>query len=311
MSLRLIAAVLMLLAALGLGIIAYVGLHGGTRQGPAGKPQQAAVQTESIVVAAHGLSAGTLTRDTDFQIKAIPVANVPPDAIVNGSGVIDGLRGALVRQYIDAGKPVLAGDVLRPRDRGFLAAVLRPGTRAVSVAVNAVTGVSGLIWPGDHVDVLLTQQVGGAALGQSVFTETVLKNVRVIAIDQKITQGASNGTDKNGAAPTQGIYRTVTLEVTPAGAEKIAVAQRLGPLSLSVRPATETPGPAVAANDNGAAIADANDTVAKQIRLPAAPGSDTTMFASNVSPALAAQKKPVGENMNIIQGPSRAQVHFP
>lgn len=310
MSLRLIAAALMLLAALGLGIIAYIGLRGGGQHGPASHAQQAAVPTEKIVVAAHGLSAGTLTRDTDFQLKAVPPADVPPDAIVEAPGVLSGLRGALIRQYIDAGKPVLAGDVLRPRDRGFLAAVLKPGMRAVSISVNAVTGVSGLIWPGDHVDVLLTQQVGGASLGKSVFSETVLRNIRVIAIDQKISQGASNGNDKTGAAPTRGLYRTVTLEVKPADAEKIAVAQRLGPLSLSVRPATETTAPQVAASDTGAAVVDAKDTAANQ--KAATPISrDPTMFASGVSPALAAQKKPVGENMNIIQGPSRARVHFP
>lgn len=305
MSLRIIAAALMLLAALGLGIIAYVGIHNSHQAGGApGHGKQVAVNTESVVVAAHGLSAGTLTRDTDFMVKAMPVKDVPPEAILAGHDVLSGLRGALVRVYIDAGKPILAGDVLRPRDRGFLAAVLKPGMRAVSVGVNAVTGVSGLIWPGDHVDVLLTQQVQAAALGQSVFSETVLKNVRVIAIDQKITQGASNGTDKSGATPQQQLYRTVTLEVTPAGAEKIAVAQRLGPLSLAVRPATEVPSPQVASSNSGAAIADAKDT-------PVVSSRDPTMFASSVSPALAAQKKPVGENMNIIQGATRQKVHFP
>lgn len=309
MSLRIIAAALMLLAALGLGIIAFVGIHRPSHSGP-GAAKQIAVKTESVVVAAHGLSAGTLTRDTDFTVKALPVADVPPEAIVNGPGVLDGLRGALVRAYIDANQPVLAGDILRPRDRGFLAAVLKPGMRAVSVGVNAVTGVSGLIWPGDHVDVLLTQHIQAAALGQSVFSETVLQNVRVIAIDQKITQGASNGTDKGGAAAQPHLYRTVTLEVTPSGAEKISVAQRLGPLSLSVRPASDEAAPKVASSDEGAAIADANHTAAAT-NAPVLSSRDPTMFASGVSPALAAQKKPVGESMNIIQGPSRQKVHFP
>lgn len=291
MPLRIIAAFSMLLAALGLGLILYVGMHDTTANH---RRQQKLAQTgptEQVIVAAHPLPAGTLARDTDFVQRTLPVASVPAAAIRAGKGAITGLRGALIRRYIDNGSPVLIGDILRPRDRGFLAAVLAPGRRAVSVGVNAVTGVSGLIWPGDHVDVLLTQQLHGGAtpLAESVFSETVLKNVRVIAIDQKIVQGASGNAVAPAAAAQPKLYRTVTLEVTPDEAEKVAVADRLGPLSLSVRPAEES----------------------AKIALAEGRGGTTTMFASNVSPALAKEQKPVGARMNIIEGGSRREVTFP
>jgi pilus assembly protein CpaB len=123
---------------------------------------------------------------------------------------------------------------MRAGDRGFLAAVLGPGMRATTVGVDAVTGTAGLIWPGDHVDLILTETIDdpAAPLGRRIAGETVLHNVRVIAIDQELMQGANaaNATYPNAASQS----RTVTLEVSPANAERIAVATRLGHLSLSV-----------------------------------------------------------------------------
>ena len=81
-------------------------------------------------------------------------------------------------------------DVLAPRDRGFIANVLREGYRAVAVGVDPVSGVAGLIWPGDHVDILLTQELEGAPVARKNLGETVLTDVRVIAIDQDMVQSA-------------------------------------------------------------------------------------------------------------------------
>ena len=139
----------------------------------------------------------------------------------------------MVRRSMVANEPVLPADVMRPGDHGFLAAVLAPGRLAVTVGVDAITGTAGLIWPGDHVDLILTQSMSGANVppGRQVAGETVLTDVRVIAIDQQLVQGA--GSDSAKAQPA----RTVTLEVTPAQAEQVAVATRLGHLSLAVRSA--------------------------------------------------------------------------
>jgi pilus assembly protein CpaB len=122
---------------------------------------------------------------------------------------------------------------MRPGDHGFLAAVLTPGKRATSVGVDSVSGTAGLIWPGDHVDLILTQQIDdpNVPIGCRFAGETVLKDVRVIAIDQQLVQGGTSST-----ADTSQQSRTVTLEVSPEDAEKVAVATRLGKLALAVRP---------------------------------------------------------------------------
>jgi pilus assembly protein CpaB len=124
---------------------------------------------------------------------------------------------------------------LRPRDRGFLATVLAPGSRAISINVDAESGVSGLIWPGDYVDVVLTQESADKAdLAHRALSETVLHNVRIIAIDQEIVQG---GPANNAAAGKT--VRTVSLQLAPDQVKKITVAQRLGKLSLAIRAAVD------------------------------------------------------------------------
>jgi pilus assembly protein CpaB len=105
--------------------------------------------------------------------------------------------------------------------------------RAVTIGVDAITGTAGLIWPGDHVDVLLTHQMDdpNRPVGRRIAAETVLVDVRVIAIDPQLVQGAAPGTaDAKPAA-------TVTLEVTSPESERVSVAGRLGKLSLVVRSA--------------------------------------------------------------------------
>src|SRR6516164_1149427 len=235
MSIRLIVVVLILTTAVALGLIAVQ----VTRQGasPAQHQTQAlqgapAPRTVNYLVAAHALPAGTLARDEDFGLKSAAPAELPAGALVDSPEIRASLHGALVRRYIDPGMPITRDDVIRVRDRGFLAAVLEPGTRAISINVDAATGVAGLIWPGDRVDVILTQDIeAGASIGERIASETILRDIRVIAVDQDIAQGAEpSAASKSGRVPS-----TVTLQVTPEDADKVAVAQHLGHLSLAVR----------------------------------------------------------------------------
>ncbi len=150
--------------------------------------------------------------------------------------------------------------------------MLQPGTRAVTVGVDAVTGSAGLIWPGDHVDLILTQTLAEPSLpvGRRVVAETVLSDIRVIAIDQQLVQGA----EANPKEPQQA--RTVTLEVTPEQAERVSVAIRLGRLSLTVRAAGTT---------------------------PPAPTDAGTTWAGDVSPALRASVQPAAPGLvRVFQG---------
>lgn len=187
----------------------------------------------SYLVAAQALPAGTLVRDGDFRGKPVLASQMPSNVIPDTPDTRLSLRGALVRQYIDIGAVVAPGDILRPRDRGFVAAVLGNGYRAVSVGVDQVSGVAGLIWPGDHVDLMLTQPAAGQNDAHEMTTETVLTDVRVIAIDQDMVQSTS------GSAAGK-LVRTVTLEVTPNQAQVVAVASAIGKLSLDICPAVGT-----------------------------------------------------------------------
>jgi pilus assembly protein CpaB len=131
---------------------------------------------------------------------------------------------------VTAGQPVTRGSLVGPQDRGFLAAALGPGMRAITVPVNASTGVAGFVFPGDHVDLVLTQQVEGGGDGPSLkASETIVRNIRVLATDQRVTDK-----DKDGKTEVK-TFSNVTIEVTPRIAEKITVAQSIGTLSLSLR----------------------------------------------------------------------------
>ena len=151
----------------------------------------------------------------------------------------------MVRRTLQPHETLLPADLVRPGDHGFLAAVLRPGMRATTIGVDAVSGTAGLIWPGDRVDMILTQVADDPSLPVSrrASAETLLGDIRVIAIDQQLMQGAT------GAVTERGTTHTVTIEVTESQAERVALAARLGHLSLIVRAAgapaethTERPG---------------------------------------------------------------------
>jgi len=128
------------------------------------------------------------------------------------------------------GQPLTQGALVKPGDRGFLAAALAPGMRAVTVPVSAQTSVAGFVFPGDRIDLVLTQSVPGGGDGEPLkVSETILRNLRVLATDQRMDAMGPDG------KPVVQTYSNVTIEVTPKIAEKIAVAQTVGSLSLSLR----------------------------------------------------------------------------
>ena len=183
-----------------------------------------------VLVAKKALPVGTIIDADSFSFQPWPKELMQGAYYVDGQPDSKNLAGTVVRYAIAAGQPITRGSLVGPQDRGFLAAALGPGMRAVTVMVNTTTGVAGFVFPGDHVDLVLTQQVQGGGDGPALkVSETIVRNVRVLATDQRFTDK-----DEEGKTAVR-TFSNVTFEVTPKIAEKIAVAQSLGQLSLSLR----------------------------------------------------------------------------
>ena len=159
-----------------------------------------------------------MTRAEDFVWRAWPAAGVDAAYVVRGTS--GNLSGQVVRLALLPGDPVTAERLVAPGSRGRLAAVTAPGMRAASVALSPAAGVSGLVEPGDRVDVILTQTVGSAGSERRGAT-TVIDDARVVAVDAGRERGNEGG--------------TASLEVTPRQAEMLALAGEMGKVSLSLR----------------------------------------------------------------------------
>ena len=182
-----------------------------------------------VLVAQRALPAGTIITADAMGYQQWPEELIQDAYYIDGESDINQLIGTVVRHPITAGEPVTQGSLVSPGDRGFLAAALGPGMRAVTVPVSARTGVAGFVFPGDRVDLVLTQTVPGEGRALKA-AETVLRNLRVLATDQSTEQT----TDESGKTVVRA-FRTVTIEVTPKIAEKVAVAQTVGTISLVLR----------------------------------------------------------------------------
>jgi pilus assembly protein CpaB len=215
---------------------------------------------EEILVAAMPLAAGTLLRAPDVTWQAIsrpaePGEIVRPSAAVREAQpkadeeVRSEIYGAALRNAVSAGDPIRRdpiatggpirrGGIVKPGDRDFLQLVLSPGARAIAIPVATGGASTGLLYPGDRVDVILTQKFSDstAPLTRRSVSETVVENLRVLVIDAMDAK----------TAPGNTFGRTVTLEVMPDQAEKINVATELGKLSLTLRSVSGTDGIAAA-----------------------------------------------------------------
>ena len=206
--------------------------------GGAAPNAEAAVPTgPRVLVAKRALTAGTIITADALGFQPWPKELVQDAYFIDGEADMNKLLGTVVRYPITAGEPVTQGSLVAPGDRGFLAAALGPGMRAVTVPVSATTGVAGFVFAGDRVDLVLTQQVSGDCTECTLNTaETVLRNLRVLATDQTVEKT----TDENGKTVVSE-FRTVTLEATPKIAEKISVAQTFGTISLALRSLSDNP----------------------------------------------------------------------
>lgn len=221
-----------------------------------------------ILVATRQLPVGTIIGPDSFRFQPWPKELVEKAYFVKEKTDVNTLVGTVVRYPITAGQPLTQGALVHPDDRGFLAAALGPGMRAVTVKVSQEQGVAGFVFPGDRVDVLLAQTIevkeGSSYPDDQIFTaETIVRNVRVLATDQRY-----NAEDESGKTPVN-TFGSVTLEATPELAERIAVAQNMGKLSLALRPLAESTGELEAAIASGEVSVPAKGDAAAERRMMA------------------------------------------
>jgi pilus assembly protein CpaB len=197
---------------------------------------RAAAPQKSVLVARSAIARGQILKPQDFSWQVWPEGGIDKNYIQAGTRTADAFTGWVARDPFAPGEPISEAKIVAPGSRGFLAAALAPGMRAVSVPVTATSGISGFVFPGDKVDLLITHRISGHGENEHEAAETVLQDVRVIAVDQKLES-------KNGEAL---VAHTATLEVTPKQSEIIAVATEIGKLSLSLRSLAAAPddGPA-------------------------------------------------------------------
>lgn len=210
------------------------------QSGSAPQSARAGAETQSVLVAASAIKTGTLLRKDEVSWQVVPRDRVPPAAILEQPDADKALLGAVARRDFAAGEPLVPGGFVKPGERGFLAAVLSPGMRAVSIPVDAASSAAGLVQPGDRVDVLLAQNLDTGGNNGGAVSETVLQNVRIIAVDQWFSdneQPVSGGGGRFGTVDSR-VPKTVTLEVNEADGKRLLVAGQLGKLTLAVRALT-------------------------------------------------------------------------
>jgi pilus assembly protein CpaB len=192
------------------------------------------VDATEVLVAASAIDLGVIASESLFRWQTWPKDAVAPAFITKSSPpeMISGLNGAVVRAPLLPGEPVTSDKLIKPGQGGVLAAILPAGMRAISTKITEASAVGRLILPNDHVDVILSRRVRGRG-GEDVVSDTLLRNIRVLAIGQQI----QNKEGEKAAAAAD----TATLELTPQQAETLAQANSMGDISLALRSIADIP----------------------------------------------------------------------
>ena len=279
------------------------------------KPKRAKKLTY-VLVAQNTMQPGTYIRPANVRWQVWPTGRVSPAYItrvgrptVQQRRRVKELEGAVVRLQIPSGQPITDQMFVLPGERGFLAAVLKPGMRAVSIKINPASGVSGLAQPGDRVDLIWVYSMRTPGAGRRSTTkvaETLLVRVRLLAIDQNLGQPQRGKATKTKTKPAGRLRKkkikisTATVELTPKQAEMIAVALTKGAITLSLnslaRPTTKQGHLITAANTDQTLKTDAGDGNPKRGR--------TFTMDQHVSRLLsfAKQQKPTTQKVLVLRG---------
>ncbi len=202
----------------------------------------------SVLVAKAKLSPGSFVQASHLEWVVWPKDGVVKGFVVKGERTLEEFVGAVARTPVNPGEPIIDQRFAKPGDRGFLAAVLNPGHRAMTVPITSTSGNAGFVFPGDQVDVILTAKYGDDPEKEEEkrhFAATVLSKVRVLAIDQK-TEYAKGEVS---------VGKTATIEVDPKQAEVVALALQMGQIALSLRALSEQPDPGSDGAGSGESVA--------------------------------------------------------
>jgi pilus assembly protein CpaB len=222
------ARVVVLTVAIAAGGVAAM-LAGRSEKPPEMKVEAPKFDTVDILVAKADIPRGQTLSPADVFWQAWPATSASGNFIrkTDRPKAVDNLNGMIVRTPFVAGEPIREAKLVNAKGSGFMAAILPAGMRAISTQISAETGAGGFILPNDRVDVILTPRANrDSDKGGGAASETILRNVRVLAIDQTIEE-------KNGQKVVVG--KTATLELAPGQAETLAVSQQLGTLALALR----------------------------------------------------------------------------
>ncbi len=208
-------------------------LAGRSEKPPEIKAVAPKAETVDVLVAKADIPMGQAMSPGDVQWQAWPASASTGNFIRknNQPQAIENLAGMIARVPFVAGEPIREAKLVNAKGSGFMAAILPTGMRAVSTQISAETGAGGFILPNDHVDVILSRrEVDKTAGADQRSSETVLRNIRVLAIDQNVEE-------KGGQKVVVG--KTATLELTPRQAETLVLSHQLGTLSLALRSITD------------------------------------------------------------------------
>ena len=213
------------------GVAALLAGRSGDEAPPAAPTTGAQLDTVDVLVAKSDIALGQGVTAQDMQWQLWPTQAASPAFIRKSDkpDAIEQLTGAIARSPFVAGEPLREAKLIKANGSGYMAAVLDKGMRAISTEISPETGAGGFILPNDRVDVILSRRDREAekSTGTEAHTsETILSNIRVLAIDQTLGE-------KDGQKVVIG--KTATLELTPHQAESLALSRQLGTLSLSLR----------------------------------------------------------------------------
>jgi pilus assembly protein CpaB len=218
------------------GVAALLVGRTGDAPPPPAPPPVVQIETVEVLVAKGEIGIGQAVSPQELTWQTWPASSAGPNFIRQSTrpGAMEELSGAIARVPFAPGEPIREGRLIKGTGSGYLAAVLPSGKRATSTEINPEVGVSGFIMPNDHVDVILTRRDREAEKVAGIeihVAETVLTNIRVLAIDQTVEE-------KSGQKVVTG--KTATLELEPRQVERLTLARQQGIISLALRSIADT-----------------------------------------------------------------------